>query len=285
MSWIKKCFALIIIALSVCPFNVLAQDGDRQNPSGIRNNDANGKKIVNKNKPMPYSVMAITPRELDIGTIGAGETLSGVFTLKNMGAGSMSWYTFGPEGWKAEENQRLSGVVENGAASLRVEVQVSSNGPTANASKSKASVDQVKITMSAGNARLVCRKNLSAGQHREAIKVISVGGSRTIFVKFKIVDNQELAQINLNPERLDMGSVRQGKNISKKIRLTNKGKEILNWSVAAQKQRYGDIRKSLFKKEKYISFGNEEMRGRGVYTPPADLKESMYVSGKWAEND
>ncbi|MEN6374058.1 MAG: hypothetical protein ABFD75_04635 [Smithella sp.] len=280
MSGIKKCFVFIAILFIFCPFDVFAQNGNRQNISDIRNNSSNGKNIA-----ISRPVTAVAPRELDIGTIGSGETLSGVFVLKNIGSGIMNWYTFGPDDWKTVDNQKLSGVVENGADSLRVEVHVLSNGQAASSSKSGVVVYPVEMAISAGNGNIICRKDLFAGQHRESIKVISNGGNRTMFVKFKIVDNQELARINLNPERLDMGCVQQGRNVSKKLRLTNKGKEILKWSVAGQRQIYGDIRAGLFKKEKYVSFGNEEIRGKGVYTPPANLKDSMHVSGKWSEND
>lgn len=280
MFGIKKCFAVISILFIFYPFYVFAQNGNRQNISDVRNNNSNG-----KNKAISRPVTVIAPRELDIGTIGSGETLSGVFVLKNIGSGIMHWYTFGPEGWRTVENQKLSGVVENGADSLHVQVHVLSNGQAANALKSETVVYQVEIIISTGNGKIICRKDLLAGQHREAVKIISGGGNRTIFFKFKIVDNQELAQINLNPERLDMGCVQQGRNVSQKIRLTNKGREILKWSVVEQKQKYGDIRTSLFKKEKYLSFVNEEIRGKGFYIPPSNLKESMYVSGKWSEND
>ncbi len=285
MSGIKKCIILIIVGLIICPFTVAAQNENRQILPGVNRNGLNGKNVINENNTLPRPVLAVTPREIDIGTIGSGETMSGAFTLKNMGSGIMSWYTSGPEGWKILENQKLSSVVEDDADYLRIEIHVSANGQILNLSKSRTSLYSVEIKMTAGTGKLICRKDLSTGQHREAIKITSAGGNRTIFVSFKIVSNQELAQINLNPERMDMGSVLQGKTVSKKIRLTNKGKEILKWSVADQKQKRSDVPIGVFKKGKYISFVNEEIRGSGAYIPPAHLKESMDVIGRWAEND
>ena len=283
MFGLKKRIILIIVVLIIFPFNVAAQNGNRQTQPDIKKNGL--KSIVNENSVLPRPVLAVTPREMDIGTIGSGETVSGVFTLKNMGSGIMSWYTSAPEGWKILENQKLSSVVEDDADYFRVEVHVMPNEQMVNVSKSKASFYPVEIKMVAGTGKLICQKDLTTGIHREAIKVTSVGGLRTIFITFKIVSNQELAQINLNPERMDMGSVLQGKTVSGKIRLTNKGKEILKWSVAEQKQNRSDVRIGVFKKEKYISFVNEEIRGSGAYILPAHLKESMDVIGHWAEND
>lgn len=285
MSGINKFIVLMIIGLIICPFSAAAQNGNRQIPPNIKKNGLNGKNIANENNTLPRPVLAVTPREIDIGTIGSGEVVSGVFALKNMGFGIMNWYTFGPEGWKIQENQKLSSTIVDDADYLRIEVNVLANDKMVNVSKSKALFYPVEIKMTAGTGKLICRKDLPAGMHKEAIKITSAGGNRTIFVTFKIVSNQDLAQINLNPERMDMGSVPQGKTVSKKIRLTNKGKEILKWSVAAQKQKRSDFQVGVFKKGKYVSFVNEEIRGSGTYIPPAYLKESMDVIGKWAEND
>ncbi len=281
MSGINKFIALIIVGLIICPFSVTAQNGARQ----IKKNGLNAPNIANDNNALPRPVLAVTPREMDIGTIGSGETMSGVFALKNMSSGIINWSTGGVEGWKTLENQKLSSTVEDNADYLRIEVHVLASEQTATLSKSKALLYPVDIKMTAGDAKIVCRKNLSSGIHREAMKITSAGGNRTIFLTFKIVSNKDLAQINLNPERMDMGSVLQGKTVSKKIRLTNKGKEILKWSVAEQKQKRNDVQIGVFKKGKYISFVNEEIRGSGTYVTPGYLKESMEVIGKWAEND
>lgn len=285
MSGTKKYFILIIIALIICPVNIAVQNSYGQNQINIKKNGLINKDIVNENSELPRPVLAITPREIDIGTIGSDETVSGIFTLKNMGSGIMDWSTGGPEGWKLLEDRKLSSVVEDDADYLRIEIRVLPNERTLYESASKASFYPVEMKLAAGAGELICQKDLSAGMHKEAIKITSTGGLRTIFVTFKIVSSIELAQINLNPERMDMGSLLQGKTVSKKIRLTNKGKEILKWSVSVQKQKRGDIQMGSFKKGRYISFVNGELRGSSVYIPPVHLKESMDVTGQWAENE
>ena len=285
MLGINKYFILIIIALIIYPFNAAAQKENGQNQINIKRNGLNDKNIGNKNSELPRPVLAITPREMDIGTIGSGETISGIFTLKNMGFGIMGWSTEGLEGWKIPENQKMSSAVEDDADYLRIEIHVLPKERMATESKSKASFFPVEIKLAAGNESLISQKDLSAGRHREAIKITSAGGLRTIFVTFKIVSSYDLAQINLNPERMDMGTALQGKTVSRKIRVTNKGKETLRWSVAVQKQKSSDVQTGGFKKGKYISFANEEGRGSGTYNPPFYLKESMEVNGKWSEND
>jgi len=284
MLRLKKYFILIIIALTICPANVFAQQGNGQNQV-IKKNSMNTMQISNGNRQLPRPVLAITPREMDMGIIGAGETSAGIFTLKNMGYGIMGWSTAGPEGWKVSGNQNLSGTIEDDADYLNIEINVFPIEQTITELQPKVMLYPVEIKLTAETGNLICRKDLPAGLYREAIKVTSSGGLRTIFVKFKIVSSQDSAQINLNPERLDMGIILQGKTVSKKIRLNNKGKEILKWSVALQKQKRGDVQPEGFKKGKYVSFVNEEARGRGVYDPAHNLREFMSLTGTWAEND
>lgn len=286
MKVLQKYFIFIVSVSMIYLFNISVDNANGQLLPDSQRNVSSPRGITSVRNELPRPVLAITPREIDIGTIGAGESRSGIYTLKNMGSGIMGWSTIGPEGWKIGENQNLSSKVEDDADYLRLEVSVLHDAQTVSGPKTKITYYPVEIQMTAGTAKLICKKNLSTGIHREAIKITSIGGLRTIFVKFKIVSSQDLAQINLNPERMDMGSVVQGKTVSQKIRLTNKGREILKWSVAAPKSKRTDLQTGVFKREKYISFVNEEVRGSGAYIPPAHLKDMLDVTaGKWGEND
>ena len=93
----------------------------------------------------------------------------------------------------------------------------------------------VEMKLEAGAEKLICRKEFPVGTHKEVIKINSTDGQKTIFVTFIIGYTQKNPLINLNPLRLDMGSILPGKTVSKKIMVTNSGKEMLTWSVAVQK--------------------------------------------------
>jgi hypothetical protein len=282
MLKIKHYFILIILSLCAFPLIVSAQIITDKNI--IKQNGLNNKGAAVSRETMK-PVLSITPREIDLGTTGPGEFVSGVFTFKNMGYGIMEWSTLGPEGWKILEHQVLSSAVVDDADYLRVEIRVPSTEQAINGVKHKITFYPVEISLEAGNKKIVCQKELAAGVYKEAIKITSIGGSRTIFITFKIVAAQDLAQIVLNPVRMDMGFSVPGKIISKKIRLTNKGKEMLKWNVVGQKQKPTDTQIEFLKKGKYISFVNEEIRGGGVYNPPAYLRDSMELLGRWTEAD
>jgi hypothetical protein len=66
--------------------------------------------------------------------------------------------------------------------------------------------------------------------------------------------------------------------------LTNRGKEVLKWSVALQKLKKYD-NAAFFKKGQYLSFLNEETRGSSAYILPGHLRGIAELNGKWAEVD
>jgi hypothetical protein len=284
MSRIKNCFALIIIVLTISPSYATAQKAaDQEN---IKKAFHAEKNLVlaaeNRNNFQP--VLAIIPREVDVGKISPGEVVTGVFTFKNVGSGVLEWSTSGPEGWRKLENQKLSNIQEEETDSLRFEIRLPVDGDQLKGYKFKTFLYNTEIQLEAGRGKLICQKDLHAGIHKEAIKISSSGGSRTIYITFKIVATQESPMINFNPARLDMGFVIPGKTVSKKIMVTNKGKEMLEWMVTARKPKRNE-NTSIFKKERYISFLNEEIRESGDYSVPGHLRDSLELYGKWTEND
>ncbi|MGA2527323.1 MAG: hypothetical protein ABSF79_12000 [Smithellaceae bacterium] len=284
MLWIKKYFIFIVIALTILPITVTAQDNMGQNQSVIKRNELNGKSPGSDTGDFLRPVLSITPREFNLGTIAPDEAGAGLFTLKNIGSGILNWSTNGPEGWITSEDAPLTGVVEEKADYLHIEIRLLPGESLLNDNKSNMILYNVEMKLEAENGKLICSKNLSAGTHKEAIKINSAGGSRTIFVTFSIVATKESALINLNPLRMDMGSISPGKTVSKKIRVTNKGKEMLTWSVALQKPKRGE-NPANFKKGRYISFINDEIQDSGIYVVPGHLKELIELMGKWTVND
>jgi hypothetical protein len=284
MIWIKKYFIFIVIALTIFPITVIAQDSPGQNQSVIKQGELNGKSPGSETGNFSRPVLSITPREFSLGIITPDKAGAGSFTLKNMGAGILNWSTNGPEGWITSEGAPLTSIVEKKEDYLRIEIRVLPGESLLNDNKSNVALYNLEMKLEADNGELICSKNLPAGTYKEAIKINSAGGLRTIFVTFSIVSTQEAALINLNPLRMDMGSISPGKTISKKIRVTNKGKEMLTWSVALQKPKRGE-NPATFKKGRYISFVNDEIPDGGNYIVPGHLKEVIDLMGRWTGND
>ena len=283
MSRINNIFVVIVIGLMICPSYATAHKViDQEN---VLKTVHIGENIVQaQNRENYQPVLAITPREVDLGTISPGEVVTGAFTFKNMGSGVLSWYTGGPEGWKKIENQKLSVTQEGETESLRFEIRLPIDGSQTKSFKFKSFLHNTEMQFETGREKLICQKDLQIGRHKEAIKITSTGGSRTIYVTFKIATTQETPIINFNPARLDMGTVMPGKNVSKKIMITNKGKEMLVWTVAARRPNRIE-NTTIFKKERYLSFRNDEVRESADYSVPGQLKDALEIFGKWTGND
>jgi len=282
MSKVRDYSILIVFLLVIYPLDLIAQNGRLPDQSNIKKNGFTDKIAEKEKNEVSRPVLVIMPRAIDMGTISFGEAVSESFTLKNVGSGIMGWSTSGPEGWRISGNERISGTIEDRADYLRIDIHVTFSDKLLSDEKSRASLYQVIMILEAGKEKLVCKKTLSMGSYKEAIKITSIGGNRTIYANFKIVSAVELPQINLNPARMDMGFLLQGKTISKKIMLTNKGRETLKWNVTVQKYKRSD-NPAIFKKSRYISFINETIRGGGTYSVPVHLKETIELNGKWTE--
>ena len=283
MLRIKQFLIVIIISLIICPSYATAQKiADQKNVLQTLHIKENILQAQSRENYQP--VLAITSREVDVGTVKPGEVVTGVFTFKNMGSGVLNWHTSGPEGWEKLENQKLSITQEGETESLRFEIRLPVDASRSKGFKFKSLLHNTEIQFEAGREKLICQKDLHAGIHKEAIKITSTGGSRTIYVTFKIATTQASPIINFNPARLDMGTVIPGKNVSKKIMITNKGKEMLVWTVTARKPNRIE-NTTIFKKERYVSFRNDEIRENGDYSAPGQRKDTIEIFGKWTGND
>jgi hypothetical protein len=277
---IKNYFIFLIVALVIYPWATFAQNGLNQdnNQTVVKQNVQ--KSFKNDGK-QTKQILTVAPQEINSGTITADKIGEAIFTLKSMGEEVLDWSTDGPDGWKKMENRKLSGALKNKSDSIRAEIRLLPNDTE---DKQKNKVSYVEMKLEAGGDKLVCRKEFPVGSHKEAITINSSDGQKIIFITFTIGYTQKNPAINLNPLRLDMGSIQPGKTVSKKIMLSNNGKEMLTWSVAMRKHEREDIPDASHK-GRYISFVNEEARGSGIYAVPVNLKEAMEFTGKWTENN
>jgi len=285
MLKIRNYYIFIIFVLIVYPLAVLAQDSlsQKKNQPVIKQNIQ--KPLDKDEKQSKQQILTITPQEINLGTITTDKSSEGIFTLKSISPEVIDWSIDGPSGWKKLENQKLSSAVKSNATdSLHIEVQLLSGKSLLTDNNYPNMFHTVEIKLEAGGGKIVCHKEFPAGTHKETIKITSSGESKIIFFTFIIISAQKSPLINLNPLRLDIGSILPEKTVSKKIIVTNRGKEMLTWSVAAQKHEKKDTTADI-KNGRYISFVNEEARESGVYTVPEYLKETMELMGKWKESN
>lgn len=294
MYIVKKYFIYLAVALFACPYIVSAQN------QSVTTQNVEKPAVARKAKPS----LQITPEELHLGTITPDNSSAASISLKNTGGGVIRWSSEGPEGWfrtqqagrrdlisaiidrfgdtpePKHQQQKISGVLEENEDTLRVEMRLMSEDSPSPVDKSKRMFCYAELTLASGSDKLFFSKKLALGSHKEAIKFDSNHGQKTVFITFNIAYIQKTPLINLNPLRLDLGSIQPGKTISKKILLTNIGKDTLTWSVSVPgndgKQAPVDI-----KQGRYISLFSGEAKESGAYTVPDHLKDMFDLAGKW----
>ncbi len=282
MDKIKIYLISFFVFFNMASFHAFAQSGSDPRINQHPTSNVTNPTSVKKEEQRP--VLTITPREIDLGSIKPGDTAFGDFSLKNIAAGMLSWSVSCPEGWENGAAHTIRSSVSGEPSHLLVELSIAENIDSLSGEKSKSRGYRTVMKMETVGKELVCNKILKAGTHRNAVKIKSEGGQRNIFVDFRIHGLQETPSISLNPQRLDLGVQLPGKIISKRIELSNKGREMLIWSAVQQQSKTGELSGEL-QKERYLSFHNEELPEPGKYVVPEHLKDSMELIGKWTEKN
>jgi len=279
----KKIVFFICAVLTFCSLSVFALAPS--DPKGIDRPSEGGAALKNIPTAEPRSVLTIMPREVDLGSIQPNSTAFGEFKLSDLTPGAADCAASCPDGWEAAAGKALPVKVSHEPFSLRVELTVSETPDKARIDKSKDPIYAAKMKMEAAGKELICQKNLKAGRHRKEIGLTFAGGRRTVFVEFRIQPAQGVPSIHLYPQRLDLGIQTPGKILSKKIELTNRSREKLQWSVVGPAENKATALPMESKQERYFSFRNEEPPEPGKYLVPEHLKDAMELFGKWTERN
>ncbi|MGV8079991.1 MAG: hypothetical protein AB2L22_08020 [Syntrophales bacterium] len=230
-------------------------------------------------------LLTVSPREIDFGPIGSGSTETALFVLKNPGGGSLQWNLAPPEGWHCSPEQGLSGHLDVRAVEIPIRLKYMREGAENEGTAEKSGPLSLVLAMELRERSMTCRREAVPGVHREIIRINSTGGARSVFFRYHVMRPEMQPLIHLNPLRLDFGTVGIGERVARRVELTNRGKDILKWSVESQGNH---ARESGFQPPpgRYVSFFNEAVKGKGSYAPPATLKAGLDVSGAvWLEED
>jgi hypothetical protein len=225
-------------------------------------------------------VLAVSPREIDLGAVGPGESSRGVFSLRNLGSGVINWYAHVPSDWSLSEGGKLSGIVDNKSDFIRVSFR--SLGED---SGEPEEVYPVELRLESGGGFATYVKNLPAGGRREMIKLTSDGGMRRVFLRFEVARAESTPLMEVEPLGIDAGIVEPGKYPVKRIKLRNGGKDVLKWRARLWRKDRAFAGIPL-KKGRYVSFLNAKIKGTGtIYMAPDRLKDSVDISGAWYEDE
>ncbi len=222
-------------------------------------------------------VLTASPREIDLGFLGPGEEAAGVFYLRNVGAGGTTWFTEGPEGWVPMENGRVSGAVGTNPEQVRMTLSfLHERGPGRLLSCS------VQLRLEAGGQYAIFHREAPVGLLRESFRFTFPGGTRTVFFQVRLSEFASASRLDVEPIRIDFGKVRPGESISRRVQVTNRGREILKWRTSIPGSR-GAPAAGPISAGRYVSFLNEAAAGGGVYPLSPQLRDGLEFSGQWGE--
>src|SRR3989304_8742940 len=68
-------------------------------------------------------LLTIYPREINLGEIGPGDIVNGLYSLRNIGSGSLQWSLEGPENWPPGGDEELTGMLAADPDYLRLSVK------------------------------------------------------------------------------------------------------------------------------------------------------------------
>ncbi len=280
----REAYTLVLIVLLIFSFAGNADEGREKSLGGVGNIDLLKKAQGTAKDGSVKPLLVVTPREMDFGEIGQSDIAVGMFSLKSIGGGSLQWFSDGPEGWPSGENQRLMGIAAADFDHLRLSVKYIKVVVPEVADRNNQRLHIIQVSVEAGDRSLHFRKELPSGTYREMLKLNYAGGSRTVYFSFKIMDIKPVSQLDVEPPRVDFGVITPGKQATKQIKITNKGRETAKWHVVFPKQER-DMIDAPPLKARYVSFMNDEIKEGGVYAPAAHMKDILETSGKWQASE
>jgi hypothetical protein len=217
--------------------------------------------------------LAISIREIDLGVIGPGEHARGQFQISNSGQGVIQWSMEEPADWESLTGRSPAG--ESGAAPSRVDVLLSSLRE-----RTGSGEHPVELQIVSGRNTWVLRRNLAEGPYREALRIESNAGSRTVFVKFILADARSRPALEVEPRGIDLGDTDPVREVTRRIRITNSGAGVLKWQAATRTSSTARATQEAGR-GKYISLLNEGLTTGAPYAAPAHFKETLQISGNW----
>lgn len=221
------------------------------------------------------SVLTVNLGEIDLGVLAPGEEAKRTFYLKNVGPGNPEWFAEAPRGWKLSESQNLSGLIGQTPEALRIHlIYVREVGTSKNRGCS------LILRLEARGEAAVFRREVPVGELREELRFHYYGGTISVFFNVRLVEMAYVPLLEVEPLRMDFGTIRPGEQITKRILLKNRGRESLKWKAGVAGTR--GMPATAPPVGRYVSF-RHETAVTGAYTLTEQIREDLELTGTWTE--
>ncbi|MCK4534909.1 MAG: hypothetical protein KAT81_05200, partial [Syntrophobacterales bacterium] len=185
----------------------------------VRGDVSSNAAVVDVEGDVASPVLLVSPREVDFGTIGPGESSKGVISLKNVGSGNLTWMVNRMGDWISPSDGKLSETTGMSTRYLRVSIE-----SMADDGVPIEGLSDIRMKFETRHKTTSYRKLLSPGSYREELKISFNGGERTVFLKFVVAEKEgSRSSMDIRPLGIDLGSVDAGRKLIKRVELRNAG--------------------------------------------------------------
>ena len=209
----------------------------------------------------------ITPKMIDLGVLRPGDEAKGTFLTKSPESVTPDWFARAPEGWVAVGEPRRTGLTGEAPESLTIVLRYVNKAERLN-----NSFASLILRLESGSRSAVFRCERPVGELKETIILNYIDGTQAVYFVAQLEKMPVEPTLGLDERRIDLGTASAGEIISRRIKVTNKGREPLKWKIRIAGAADGAIG------ERYVSF----RRDSSVATPsPAkgEIKTGLELSG------
>lgn len=216
------------------------------------------------------AAVSLSVREIDLGAVGPGETARAQFQIANTADGRIRWTIEPPADWASSPGRGLSG--ESYSLPSKIDVTLVSLKDGAGPGDHR-----VEVRVSSAKRTLVLRRTLAEGPWREALRIESDNGGRTLFLKFSITGVKSRAVLEVEPRGIDLGDTEPVREITRRFRISNAGAGVLRWQASSG----GAVTPWGTGRGRYLSLYNEALTTGAPYAAPASLRDTVQLAGTW----
>ena len=204
---------------------------------------------------MDFLQPIVSPAMIDLGVLRPAEEAKGIFSTKSGESATPDWFAQAPAGWEPVDDKNMTGLTGEAPESFMIALRY-----VKEVERFKNSFASLVLRLESGGRSVTFRREAPIGELNEAIKFNYIGGTQAVFFVVRLEKMPVEPILVLDERRIDLGMASAGEIISRRIKLTNKGREPLQWKVRVAGAGEGVIR------EKYFSF-----RRDGSAATPASL--------------
>ncbi|MHB8093072.1 MAG: hypothetical protein ACYDH8_15965 [Syntrophales bacterium] len=175
---------------------------------------------------MNFPSPTVSPEMVDLGSLRPGEEARGVFLTKKTESVNPEWFVEAPEGWQTVEEHNLPGLIGEAPASLLVSLRYQKV-----VSRDDKKYASLLLRMETAGRSVAFSREAPLGGLQETLQFNYVGGSQKVFFTARLTELSPNPMLALDARRIDFGKIRAGEAVSKRLHLTNKGKQPLQWKV------------------------------------------------------